>query len=175
MYFSLLLNKAELWHRAVTLICPGKLHRAATLVHPLLQIFVATRLNWGNYTFPWYLWCRDLDLTWLKQPQLSPSETEAKHSRNPTLQNSLGGSWTLRKPSAGEVRGSPACWKLGQQKQTWRKRTWLSLRFQKTFGWDRRSSPLSLEGHMANKILIPLQSLISCFLEPSRIGKQQWV
>ena len=26
--------------------------------------------------------------------------------------------------------------------------------------------PLWLEGHMANKILIPLQSFISCFLKP---------
>ena len=28
---------------------------------------------------------------------------------------------------------------------------------------------------MANKIVIPLQSLISCFLNPLRTGKQQWV
>ena len=28
---------------------------------------------------------------------------------------------------------------------------------------------------MANKIVIPLQSLISCFLNPLGTGKQQWV
>ena len=44
---------------------------------------------------------------------------------------------------------------------------WFSLRFQKTFGWGRKSSPLWLEGHMANKILIPLQYLVFCFLKPS--------
>ena len=34
---------------------------------------------------------------------------------------------------------------------------------------------LWLEEHMANKIVIPLQSLISCFLNPLGTGKQQWV
>ena len=43
---------------------------------------------------------------------------------------------------------------------------WFSLRFQKTFGWGRKSSPLWLEGHMANKVLISLQTLVSCFLKP---------
>ena len=37
--------------------------------------------------------------------------------------------------------------------------TLLSLRFQKTSCWGRKSLLLWLEGHMANKILIPLQSL----------------
>ena len=40
------------------------------------------------------------------------------------------------------------------------------LRFQKTSSWGRNSSLLWLEGHMTNKILIPLQSLVSCFLKP---------
>ena len=40
----------------------------------------------------------------------------------------------------------------------------LSLRFHETSGWDRKSSLLRLEGHMANKMLIPLQSLV-CFFE----------
>ena len=35
--------------------------------------------------------------------------------------------------------------------------------------------PLWLEGHMANKILIPLQSLISCFLRSPVNSKWQWV
>ena len=41
----------------------------------------------------------------------------------------------------------------------------LSLRFCKTSGWGRKSSLLWLEGYMANIILIPLQSLIPCFLK----------
>ena len=40
----------------------------------------------------------------------------------------------------------------------------LSFRFHETSGWDRKSSLLRLEGHMASKILIPLQYLI-CFLK----------
>ena len=38
----------------------------------------------------------------------------------------------------------------------------LSLRVQKTSGWGRKSSLLWLEEHIANKILIPLQSLVPC-------------
>ena len=41
----------------------------------------------------------------------------------------------------------------------------LSLSFEKTSGLVRRSSLLWVEGHMPNEILIPLHSLISCFLE----------
>ena len=36
-----------------------------------------------------------------------------------------------------------------------------------TTGSGRKSSLLWLEGHMANKILISLQTLVSCFLKPS--------
>ena len=53
-----------------------------------------------------------------------------------------------------------------------RKLTRLSLRSQETSGWGRKSSPPWLEGHMANKILIPLQSLVSCFPEPPTTVEQ---
>ena len=46
-----------------------------------------------------------------------------------------------------------------------RKLTWLRLRFQEISSWGRKFSLLWLEGHMANTILISLQSLISCFFE----------
>ena len=65
-----------------------------------------------------------------------------------------------------EVRRSPTYWKAGQQKQTQRKLTRLNLRLQKTSSWGRKYSLLWLEEPMANKILIPLQSLNSCFLKP---------
>ena len=42
---------------------------------------------------------------------------------------------------------------------------WLSLRFQKTSCWSRKSLLVWLEGHMANKILIPLQAPVACLLE----------
>ena len=51
---------------------------------------------------------------------------------------------------------------------------WLSLSFQKTSRWGKKSLLLWLERHMANKILIPLQSLISCFLELP-VNEQHWV
>ena len=47
-----------------------------------------------------------------------------------------------------------------------RKLTRLSLRFQKTSCWSMKSSLLWLEGHMPNKIIIPLPPLVSCFLKP---------
>ena len=42
-----------------------------------------------------------------------PSTAEAQLS-----ESFHGGSWTRRKPSAGEVTKIPLCWKPGQQKQT---------------------------------------------------------
>ena len=83
----------------------------------------------------------------------------------------------LVKAPAVEAEGeeNPAQWKWqeAQRAENWdsknklgQKPMQLNLRFQKTFGWGRKSSPLWLEGHMSNKILIPLQSLISCFLKP---------
>ena len=51
---------------------------------PLLQIFAAERQNQRNYTLPQHIWCRDSDLTWLKQPRFDPHKAEAKHSRSPT-------------------------------------------------------------------------------------------
>ena len=51
-----------------------------------------------------------------------------------------------------------------------RKLTWVSLRFQETC-WTIKSSPLWQKGHMANKILISSQSLISYFLK-SPVNRQ---
>ena len=75
-----------------------------------------------------------------------------------------------------ECEENPAQWKWQEAQHAGnqdsknklsRKLMWFSLRFQKTFGWGRKSSPLWLEGHMANKILIPLQSFVSFFLKLS--------
>ena len=53
---------------------------------------------------------------------------------------------------------------------------WLSLRFQGTSGWGRKFSPLWLEGHMANEILIPFSLLFRASLSPcSQTVEQQWV
>ena len=73
-----------------------------------------------------------------------------------------------------EREENPAQWKWQEDHRTGnqdnknkvsRKLTRLSLLFQSS-GWGRKSSFLQLEGHMADKILIPLQSLICCFLKP---------
>ena len=74
-----------------------------------------------------------------------------------------------------EHKENPAQWKgkeaqpAGNQdskNKLSRKLMQLSLRFQETSCSGRNPSFLCLEGHMANKILIPLQSLISCVLDP---------
>ena len=48
-----------------------------------IQIFAAVRQNWENYSLPGHIWCQALDVTWLKQPKLCPSEAETKRSRSP--------------------------------------------------------------------------------------------
>ena len=77
------------------------------------QIFAMARQNRGNYTLPQHICCHDLDVTWMKQHQLSPSEEETKHNRSPTWQK-----LTLWKPDAKETQhnGSdkkPSMLKLG--------------------------------------------------------------
>ena len=65
--FLCFLNKTELWHEAITLVCLRKLHGAITLVHLSLQIFVATRQNRGNDTLPQHFYTifwSPMDLTW---------------------------------------------------------------------------------------------------------------
>ena len=56
------------------------------------------------------------------------------------------------------------CWKPGQQKQTPQKAHAVQSQIPKDLWLGRKSSLPCLEGHTANKILIPLQSLVSCFL-----------
>ena len=129
---------------------------------PSLQVFVVTRENRGNCTLPWQLWCCQSNITWLKQPGHGPHKEETKHSTSPTQQSSPGRSGTQRKPSEGKVTRSPMCWKLGQRKTNSADSSCSSVS-------DSRRPPVKpllwLEGHMLNKILIPIHSLISCFLE----------
>ena len=87
-----------------------------------------------------------------QKPNLAKAHmVEAEHEENLVQ-------WTRQAQHAGNQDSKN---KLG------RKLTWLSLKFQKISSYSRRSLPLWLEGHMANTILIPLQSLVSRFLEPS--------
>ena len=50
------------------------------------KYFAAARQYRGNYKLSRHMCCHFSDLTWLKQPQLSPWEVGAKHSRSPTWQ-----------------------------------------------------------------------------------------
>ena len=107
-----------------------------------------------EHTLAWHL-CRDSGLTWLKQPRAAGTQlseapaVEAEHKR---------------KPRAREVTRSPLCWKLGQQKTTESscgsasdsRRPLVELGGPCSYGWR----------DMPKKILIPLQSLVSGFLEP---------
>ena len=93
----------------------------------------------------------------------------APPARRPTTagaqlsESSRGRSRTWRKPSTGKVS---SCWKPGQ---------WKANSAESSHGSVSDSSrpPVKVGGpssygwrNMLNKILIPLQSLISCFLEP---------
>jgi len=101
---------------------------------PLLQIFVAIRLNQGNYTLPRHLWCSDFDLTWLKQPQRGPLKEEAKHCRSPTWQKLSRWKWNAKKTQHSKSDKKPSMLETRTMKnELSRKLTQLSLRFQKTF------------------------------------------
>ena len=65
------------------------------------QIFAMARQNRGNYTLPQHICCHDLDVTWMKQHQLSPSKAETKPNRSPILQK-----LTLWKLNAKETQHS---------------------------------------------------------------------
>ena len=107
--------------------------RAVALVCSLLQIFVVTRQNRGNYTLPQHLWCHFSEFTGLKQPLHGPSEEEAKYSRSPTRQKLPR--WKLNAKKT-QCRGSdkePSLLETGTAKnELSRKLTQLSLGFQKT-------------------------------------------
>ena len=119
--------------RCTFLYLPNKTlscNRILTLVHcfkPLLQ--------WDRHeeiTHSPNIWSRDSDLTWLKQPQLSPGEVETKHSRSPIW-------WKLSWWKLNEVEtlcsGSdekPIVLETRLAKTNSAESTSLSLRFQKT-------------------------------------------
>ena len=50
-----------------------------------------------------HIWCRDSDLTWLEQRQLSPHKTEAKHSRSLARQKLP---WWMLNANKTQCRGS---------------------------------------------------------------------
>ena len=90
-----------------------------------------------------------------------PSAAGTQLSEAPT-----GRSRTRRKPRAREVTRSPLCWKLGQRKTNSAessrgsasdsRRPLVKVGDPRSYGWR----------DMPKKILIPLQSLVSGFLEP---------
>ena len=99
------------------------------------------------------------------QAQQKPNSAKAPTVEDEREENPAQGKWQKAQHAGNQ----------DSKNKLSRKLAWLSLRFQKTFGWGRKSSPSWLEGHIANKILIPLQSLVSCFLKPLWKGKWQWV
>ena len=123
----------------------------------VIPIFVVTRQRTKEHT--WHLWCRDSGLTWLKQTPRGRGQAQ----QEPTQWHSRSRSRTGRKPSAGE---GPLCWKPGQ----WKTNSAESSRGPVS---DSRRPPVKVGGpcsyglrDIPNEILIPLQSLIPCFLKP---------
>ena len=95
------------------------------------------------------------------QPQRGRGQTQQKPNSAKLLLWKLN----VKNPSTVEVTRSQHAGNWGSKNKLDRKLTQLSLRFQKTSGWGRKYSLLCPKVHMTNKILIPLQFLISCFLE----------
>ena len=86
-----------------------------------------------------------------------PLKVEAKHSRSPTHRKLPRWKLNMKKIQCNGSDKKPSLLETRTAKTNLL--THLSLRFQKTSCWGRKSLLLWLEGHMANKILIPLQSL----------------
>ena len=129
------------------------------------QIFAAVRQNRGNYTLPGRILCDVLDLTQLKQPQLGPSEVETMQSRSPAWRKLM---WGKLKVKEAQHSGSD---KKSSVLETRTVKTNLAESSRGSVSDSRRPQAnvgprLWLEGHMDCKILIPLQSFISYFLEP---------
>ena len=100
-----------------------------------------------------HLWCRDLDITWLKQPprgrgQAQPEPNSAKLPR-----------WR-RNAKKIQRKGRPIVPEPGQRKAhaavSDPRRPPVKVRGPRSSGWR----------DMPNEILIPVQSLIPCYLEP---------
>ena len=107
-------------------------------------------------------------------PRRSLAETTSAHSQRGRDQAQQKTNLAKAHMLEAECEGNPAQWKWqeAQCAGNWdrknklgQKLTRFSLKFQKTSSLGRRSSPLWLDGHMANRILIPLQSLVSYFLK----------
>ena len=97
--------------------------------------------------------------------QCSPARRPSRAGAQ--LAISLLGSGMQRKPSAGEVTRSPPSWRLGRWKSN-------SAESSRSSVSDSRRPPVKVGGpcsygwrDMPNEILIPLQPLVSCFLEPA--------
>ena len=143
------------------------------MVHPSLQIFVVRSQNPGNYKLPQDIWCHDSGLTWLKQSRLSPNESRRQAQQKP---NSVKASTVEAEHEENPVqeKGQKShCAGNRDSKNKQQKAHTAQSQTPETTGSGRKSSLLWLEGHMANKILIPLQSLVS--LNPLQTGEQQWV
>ena len=85
-----------------------------------------------------------------------PLKVEAKHSRSPTHRKLPRWKLNMKKIQCNGSDKKPSLLETRTAKTNLL--THLSLRFQKTSCWGRKSLLLWLEGHMANKILIRLQS-----------------
>ena len=75
------------------------------------------RQNRGNYTLPWWhIWCHNLDIAWLKQPQLSPNEAEIKRSRSPAWQKLLWWKLNAKETQPNGSNKKPSMLKTGTAK-----------------------------------------------------------
>ena len=97
---------------------------------------------------------------------MAPSRRRPSIAGAQLSKSSCGRSRTSRKPNARELTRGPLCWRSGQRKTN-------SAESSCGSASDSRRPPVKVGDlhpygwrDMPNKILIPLQSLISYFLEP---------
>ena len=131
----------------VTLVHLRKLYRAVTLIHcfkflhtPPTSMMPWLRFNLSETTSAQPLWGGG-------QTQQKPNSAKSPMVEAECKENPVQEKWQEAQHAGNQ----------DSKNKLSRKLTWLSLRFQKTSNWGRSSLPL---WHVANKILIPLQSLV---------------
>ena len=125
------------------------------------------RQNWRNYTLSWHIWCHFSDVTSLKQHRLSPHEVEAKHSRSSTQWKLPWWKQNVKKTQRNGSDKKPSMLETRTAKTNSAENSCGSISNSRPLvKIGSRSLILWLKGHMTNKILIPLQFLVSCFLNP---------
>ena len=112
------------------------------------------------------IWGSDLDVTWLKQPQLGPSRMEAKHRRSPTWWKLTLCKLNTKETQSSRIQEKPSMLETRTAKRNSGESSCNTVSdFRRPPGKVESPRSCGWKDKMTNKILIPIQPLISCLLK----------